>query len=169
MLDYQCSYVISLLDPWWVKEYQIRKLILWNILVETVTPYFADLWNYVLLFILRTMFSFPYLVWKSFQGLSWHTNSPKPALFLMASRGQFNIQWLYVSLWENGSTSHLINYLSKQSPNVFMVSITSFKSSTIQPDVYLVHFSQIWSKVDDIWGCTLGRGYHSLSQIYWFI
>ena len=31
--------------------------------------------------------------------------------------------WLYVSLWENDPTSHLIYYLSKQFPNKFKVSV----------------------------------------------
>lgn len=44
---------------------------------------------------------------------------------------------LYVSLWENAPPSRLIYYLSKQFPNEFMVSLTSFKSSSIQHEIIL--------------------------------
>ena len=47
------------------------------------------------------------------------------------SAGCRTIIRLYVSLWENNSTSHLIYYLSKQISNEFMVSISkSSKSSS---------------------------------------
>ena len=42
------------------------------------------------------------------------------------------------SLWENDASSHLIYYFSEQFPNEFMVSIASFRSSSIQHDVHFV-------------------------------
>ena len=65
----------------------------------------------------------------------------KPAFFLMASRGR--LYWfqkrspLYVSLWDNDHTPHLIYYLSKQFPNEFMVSIVSI----------FVYFYTVWCQV----------------------
>lgn len=53
------------------------------------------------------------------------------------------------SLWENDTTSHLIYYLHKLFPDVFVVSITSFKSSSMQHDVHFVIDGTILSKVVD--------------------
>ena len=44
---------------------------------------------------------------------------------------------------------------------MFMVSITSFKSSSIQHDVNLVNDGPSLSKIDDKAGYALGCGYHS--------
>lgn len=66
-------------------------------------------------------------------------------VFLEADGGQ--IHWfktrskeveLYVSLWENDPTSHLIYYLSKYFPKEFIVLIYIFKSSLIQCDVIFI-------------------------------
>ena len=35
--------------------------------------------------------------------------------------------WLYLSLWENDHTCHLMYHLSKQFPNEVMASIAGFK------------------------------------------
>ena len=71
----------------------------------------------------------------------------KPAFYLMTIRGRLDwLQkevWLYGSPWENDPTSLLIYYLSKLFPNEFMVSITSFMSSSIQPDVHFVNYGPI--------------------------
>lgn len=50
-----------------------------------------------------------------------------------------NSDW---SLWEN-ATSHLTYYLSKQFPDVFMVSLTIFKSFLTQQDVYFENHGPI--------------------------
>ena len=61
-----------------------------------------------------------------------------PSLFQMANRKW--LHWLqkevrlYLSLWENDPTSHLIFYLSEPDPKEFMVPIASFKSSSTQRD-----------------------------------
>ena len=71
----------------------------------------------------------------------------KLAFFLTASRGRLlwlqKEVWLYRSLWENDPTSHFIYYLSKHCKLEFMVSIASFKSSSIQHDVHLVNYCPI--------------------------
>ena len=71
----------------------------------------------------------------------------KLAFFLIASRGRLlwlqKEVWLYRSLWENDPTSHLIYYLSKHCKHEFMVSVASFKSSSIQHDVHLVNYGPI--------------------------
>ena len=40
-----------------------------------------------------------------------------------------------------------------------MVSIASFKSSSIKPDVHFVNYGPIYFKIDDKAGYDLGRGY----------
>ena len=50
----------------------------------------------------------------------------QPALSLKASSGAPPLVELYVSLWENDPTSHLIYRLSKQFSNELIVSVTSF-------------------------------------------
>ena len=58
-----------------------------------------------------------------------HTHTHTPAVFLMASRWQ--LHWLrkefclYVRLWENYRTTHLIYHLSEMFPDIFMVLISS--------------------------------------------
>lgn len=58
-----------------------------------------------------------------------HTHTHTPAVFLMASRWQLHwLQkefWLYVRLWENGNTTHLIYHLSEMFPDIFIVLISS--------------------------------------------
>lgn len=46
--------------------------------------------------------------------------------------------WLYVMLWENDPTL-LIYYVCKRFPNEFMVSVTSFKTSSPKHDVHYVN------------------------------
>ena len=53
---------------------------------------------------------------------------------------------LYVSLWENGSTSHWLYYLSKRFSNEFLISFTSFKSSSLQTDIQFVNHGPIKGK-----------------------
>lgn len=72
--------------------------------------------------------------------------------------------WLYVSVWENDPTS-----LSKQFPNEFMVSTTSFKSSSIQHDVHCVNYSPIQHDIDDKAGYALGRSYLVIDKLLSFI
>lgn len=62
---------------------------------------------------------------------------------------------LYVSLWENDPASHLISHVSKQFPVEFMVTVPTFKSSSIQHDVHLVNYG----KTDDKVGYDLGCGH----------
>ena len=45
--------------------------------------------------------------------------------------------------------SHLIYSISKQCPDMFMVSISSFKSSSIQGDFHFVNYGPIQSQIDD--------------------
>ena len=52
---------------------------------------------------------------------------------------------LYVSLWEND----LDLWLTKQFPDAFMASVSSFKSSSMQHDVHFVNERPIQSKIDD--------------------
>ena len=66
----------------------------------------------------------------------------KPA-FLLATTGATALVWkrrLYVSLWENYPSSHLVYYLSKWFTNKFRILITSVESSSIQYDVYFVSY-----------------------------
>ena len=65
---------------------------------------------------------------------------------------------VYKSLRKN-STSHMIYYLSKHFPNVFMVSITSFMSTSIQQDVHFVNNGPIKSKIANKSLLSLGHGY----------
>ena len=66
--------------------------------------------------------------------------------------------WLYVSLWENDPTSHLIYYLSKQFPHECMVSITSINSFSIQHDVNFLNYHPIKG------GYALGCGYFVIDR-----
>ena len=50
---------------------------------------------------------------------------------------------LVASLWKKELNSHLIYSLSKLVPKYFMVSVSSFKSSSIQHDVHLVNYGPI--------------------------
>ena len=69
------------------------------------------------------------------------------------------VVWLYVSLWGSDPTFHLSYSLSKQSPNEFMASFASLKSSSTQHDFHFVNYGHIWSKTDNKAGHALGRGY----------
>lgn len=60
-------------------------------------------------------------------------------------------RWLYGSLWENDPTSFQIYNLSKDISNEFMVSIISFKFSSIQHVVPFVKYGPIKSKIDDMY------------------
>ena len=51
--------------------------------------------------------------------------------------------WLYVSLWENVPNSQEIDHLSKQFPNGFLVSVSTFRSSSIQNDDHFVKYGHI--------------------------
>ena len=53
------------------------------------------------------------------------------------------ILWLYWSLWENDPTSNLICYFCKVVPNYFMVYFFTFKSSSIQHDIYFMNCGPI--------------------------
>ena len=53
----------------------------------------------------------------------------------------------------------MIYDLSKQVPNVFMVSISSFKSSSRQHDVHFVIYDPILSKIEYKAGYVLEQGY----------
>ena len=66
---------------------------------------------------------------------------------------------LYVSLRD----------LSNQFPNEFMVSATSFKSSSIQHDVHCVNYSPIQRDIDDKAGKSLGRSYLMIDKLLSFI
>ena len=50
---------------------------------------------------------------------------------------------LYYSQYKNEPSSHLIYELSELVPKTFMVSVTSFKSSSIQHDVDFVNYGPI--------------------------
>ena len=71
----------------------------------------------------------------------------------MSSKGK--LHWLqkevrlYVSLWENDPTFHLIYHLAKQFPNEFTVSVCRFKSSSMQHDVAFINDCPIESEIDD--------------------
>ena len=56
-------------------------------------------------------------------------------------------------------------YLSKQYPNEFVVSIASFKSSSIQLDVHFVNYVPISFKLDNKAGYDLGRGYLVIEKL----
>ena len=71
-----------------------------------------------------------------------------------------NLQvWFYNSLWENDPTSNLSYYLSKLVSHEFMVSVSRFKSSSIQHDVHFVNYGPIYLKIDNKAVNTLERGY----------
>ena len=57
---------------------------------------------------------------------------------------------------ENSPTSHLISNLSKHFQNVFMVSISSLKPSSMQYDVHLGHFGLPDFIFDDKAGISAG-------------
>ena len=59
----------------------------------------------------------------------------------------------------NDPISHLIYYISKLVSNCFMVSIFSFKSSSIQHDGHLVNYGPIQSKIDNKAAYDLGQGF----------
>ena len=59
------------------------------------------------------------------------SNSQQEGTPLVAKRS-------HVGLWENDTTSHLIYYLSNQFLNVFMVSISTLKSSSTKHNVNFV-------------------------------
>ena len=86
----------------------------------------------------------------------------------MASRGR--LHWLqktvqlYVSLWENDPTSHLIYYLSKQFPSEFKVCIASIKCSSIASCSFRGH---VCIEIDDKRGYSLGHGYLKFDYL-WF-
>ena len=56
----------------------------------------------------------------------------------------------------------MIYSLSKQFPNDFMVSVTSFKSSSTQHDVHFVSYRPIQREIEDKVKDALGYGYSVL-------
>ena len=53
----------------------------------------------------------------------------------------------------------MIYELSELIPNDLMVSVSSFKSSSIQHDVHFLNYGPIYFKIDNKAGYTLGRGF----------
>ena len=81
------------------------------------------------------------MLWSPFKGWSggslWFRNVANvevPLTWILNT----DMQGATTSLWENDPTSHLIYYPSKLVPNDFMVSISGFRSFSIQHDVHFV-------------------------------
>lgn len=73
---------------------------------------------------------------------------------------------LYLSLWGNDLTSHLIYYPRKQFPIDITISILSFESSSIQHDVHCVNYVPLLSKIKDKAGHALGCCYLMVDKAF---